>query len=119
MGSLDSFSECFSEKKVENNLPILQGLSAEQNGGFSKFSHISTSRCFCTPSFAYNNSMGSLTSFSEGFCKKKIENKLPILQGLSAGQNGGFSKCCHSLTSSCFCLPSFAYNNSMGSLESF
>ena len=57
------FQNVFAKKKVENNLHILQGLSAQQNGGFSKFSHISTSRCFCTPSFAQNNSMGSLESF--------------------------------------------------------
>ena len=65
------FQHVFAKKKVENNLPILHGLQTYQNGGSSKISHISTIWCFCTRSFAQNNSMHSVESFSACFCEKK------------------------------------------------
>ena len=71
MHSVESFSACFCEKKVENNLPILHGLQTYQNGGSSKCSHISTIWCFCTRFFAQNNSLHSVESFSACFCEKK------------------------------------------------
>ena len=71
MHSVESFSACFCEKKVENNLPIFHGLQTYQNGGSSKCSHISTIWCFCTRFFAQNNSMHSVESFSAFFCEKK------------------------------------------------
>ena len=71
MHSVESFSACFCEKKVENNLSILHGLQTYQNGGSSKCSHISTIWCFCTRFFGQNNSMHSVESFSACFCGKK------------------------------------------------
>ena len=74
MHSVESFSTCFGKKKVENNLPILNGQNLPktyQNGGSSKCSHISTIWCFCTRFFAQNNSMHSVESFSACFCEKK------------------------------------------------
>ena len=71
MHSVESFSACFCEKKVENNLLILHGLQTYQNGGSSKCSHISTIWCFCTRFFAQNNCMHSVESFSACFCEKK------------------------------------------------
>ena len=65
------FQHVFAKKKVENNLPILHGLQTYQNGGSSKCSHISTIWCFCSRSFAQNNSMHSVESISARFCEKK------------------------------------------------
>ena len=61
------FQQVFAKKKVENNLPILQN----QNGGFSKCSHIWSIWSFCTRFVAENNSLGSLESFPACFCEKK------------------------------------------------
>ena len=113
------FQHVFAKKKVENNLPILHGLQTYINGGSSKCSHISTIWCFCTRFFAQNISMHSLESFSACFCKKKVENNVPILHGLQTYQNGGSSKCSHISTIWCFCTRFFAQNNSMHSVESF
>ena len=65
------FQHVFAKKKLENNLAILHGLQTQQNGGSSKYSHISTIWCFCTRFFAQNNSMHSVESFSACFCEKK------------------------------------------------
>ena len=70
----------FQEKKVENTLPILNGLQTFENGGFPKCSHISPIWCFCTRFFAQNNiTILSLESFQYVFAKKKkVENNFPF-----------------------------------------
>ena len=113
------FQHVFAKKKVENNLPILDGLQTYENGRSSKCSHISTIWCFCRRFFAQNNSMHSVESFSACFFEKKVENNLPILHGLQTYQNGGSSKCSHISTIWCFWMRFFAQNNSMHSVESF
>ena len=81
------FQHVFAKKKVENNLPIVHGLQAYKDGGFSKCSHISTIWCFYRRFFAQNNSIYFLQSFLACFFEKKVENNLPILHGLQAYQN--------------------------------
>ena len=93
--SQNHFQHVFAKKKVENILHILHGLQAYQDGGFSKCCHISTIWCFSMRFFAQNHSIYFLESFSACFCEKKVENNLPILHGLQAYQDGGFSKCSH------------------------
>ena len=113
MHSVESFSACFCEKKVENNLPILHGLQSYQNGGcrlfgvFARgFLHRTT---LCIPQ----------NHFRHGFAKKKVGNNWAILHGLQTYQNGGSSKCSHISTIWCFCTRFLAQNNSMHSVESF
>ena len=119
MHSVKSFSACFCEEKVENNLPILHGLLTYQNGESSKCSYISTIWCFCTQFFAQKNPKHSEESFSGYFCKKNRENNLPIFHGLLTYQNGESSKCSYISTIWCFCTQFFAQNISMHSEESF